>query len=176
MVARSDDPVTLGLFEESFASLTRVMNERRSQLATRLAEVEQSFSRHEQIIQILENVCGARLDSIEAHLKEEVKRNKKFDSKLEFVNSKIITIEHAAEEVVDGEVRAVTDLAAQMTGSLTQLSDITAETRQIVHTLGEADRRVDNLNDRLSQVESNKPAGVSKSGLIDPRCINVPNL
>ena len=76
MVARSDDPVTLGLFEESFASLTRVMNERRSQLATRLAEVEQSFSRHEQIIQILENVCGARLDSIEAHLKEEVKRNK----------------------------------------------------------------------------------------------------
>ena len=73
MVAQSEDPITLGLFEESFASLTGVMNGRRSKLATRFAEVEQSFSKHEQMIHILENVCGARLKSIEAHLKEEGK-------------------------------------------------------------------------------------------------------
>ena len=63
-------PLTLGALSDKVNEPTEIMNLRTGQLRTRFQEVDQTFAKHEQMLQVMESVCAARLSSLEDAMKQ----------------------------------------------------------------------------------------------------------
>ena len=73
-----------------------------------------------------------------------------------------------SREVNDNMVRAVSNISVEVSGALRQMAECVADIRMMQHTLADADRCVNNLNHRFTNIEMKPESGSKPSGgLID---------
>ena len=165
--------LTLEALDNKVNELTETMNLRTGQLQTKFQEVDMALARHEQMLSVVESVCGARLSSMEDAMKQTETETVRLGSMTEFMNAKMIAVDAAIDDMNAAQQQMFGNLSSQTTQCLRQTELVVNEIHSINAKLMEADRCCHNLNDRLTASEKNRSTA-GRGGLIDPKLIAVP--
>ena len=181
MVARSGVEIRTEvqrIVQEQVGELVTELNARQATVSARFENIEQKLNGADQMIRILDSAVMARLGALEDHAKEINTRVQQAEDRIPAEQQRMILLETAVEEIAQNQAKVIGDTQQSTTRLMRDMQHAVGELRRHDTVFGEADRCLNNLNQRFTELEEKvKTSDTNRQGgksLIDPRLINVP--